>query len=280
MKSLVKFPAYRLYEKSRIEMNDAIMANLVSLQLTQHSLKPVDDDTLMLPDIFPTVKHIKRLHLSVNSVNRLLTNAGSHLSTMAIPYILALHEDYVMANLQLLRQAGLISGRTIRSVRSERMHEEFEAATNSTIPVDMLEQFHLLRLIRNSLIHTGGVPSADLEHISQTISQVGGRNWKKVTGKRPDELIVANEITKLDYGETLICLAITKNIAMELNIALQLALSKSIWCSILQEDFINNHTKIEGLKLRTRKVSMYATIYYKPLGLSKGDLEQIARQIP
>jgi len=277
--AVVKFPAYRIYEESRIEMNDAVIAILISLGLAENNLKTQDGSKHMLPEAFPHVKHIERMNLSFSSASKLLLNSESHLSTMALPYVMSLHEEYVMTTIKLLQVARLINRQTLTSTSSKTMHEKFENASGFQVTQKLLEQFHLIRLIRNSLIHSGGIPSNNLLQFSQAISSVSISEWEKTASRNPSQLIVANKPMNLSYGEIFATLSVTQNIAKELNIGLQRTIPKSMWSNILLEDFANNHNSSDNLEIRIRKLSKYAHMYYKEIGFSKINFEDIARQL-
>lgn len=279
MVKIVRFPAYRVYDDAWVEVNDAVMATLVSLELAKHTLETVSDEEKMTTDLFPEVEHIRRMHLSVGSARKLLAKTNSHLAAMAIPYVLSLHEDYMMTCLRMLQKARLINSQTIGAARSESMHEKFESASTLHFSLPLLEQFHLIRLIRNSFIHNGGIPSADLVTASQSMSASGVGYWEKISHKRPAELVIPDEATILNHGEILATLAITKNLSNEANGILQSRVPKEVWSDIFQEDFENNHSKTGSAAVTLRKATKYAKQFYDEIGFTDHDLQQIAGKV-
>src|SRR6266571_6922255 len=104
--SEVKFPAYRRYTAARQEANNAMIALLAGSRLAAHTLQLTAGSTSLLPQIFPAIPHIRHFNLQTETARQLLLDADSHLGAVAVPYALAVHEDYVMSCLSLLKSIG------------------------------------------------------------------------------------------------------------------------------------------------------------------------------
>src|SRR5687768_13620496 len=162
----VDFPGFRRYEAIRQEANNAMMALLAGSKLAAHTLQLTAGSKGLLPEIFPGVEHIRYFNLRTDSATALLLDTGHHLGAVAVPYALAVHEDFVMTTLGLLGQLGYAhkapgdSRDTYNRVSAWNMHEAVYLTLDSPAPVrgacDELEHFHLLREKRNSHIHNGG----------------------------------------------------------------------------------------------------------------------------
>jgi hypothetical protein len=79
------FAAYREYRKKRTDASNALMALLAGAQLASHLLKLTDGSRHLLPDIFPSVPHIRRFNLSTEQAIELLDAADEHLGAMSVP---------------------------------------------------------------------------------------------------------------------------------------------------------------------------------------------------
>ena len=92
----VEFPTFRRYEANRQEANNAMMALLAGSKLAVHTLQLTSGSKELLPRIFPGVDHIAYFNLATDEATRLLLDTAHHLGAVAIPYALAVHEDFVM----------------------------------------------------------------------------------------------------------------------------------------------------------------------------------------
>ncbi|MFD8799537.1 hypothetical protein [Streptomyces atroolivaceus] len=270
--------AYREYEKSRIEANNSIMAMLAGSRLAEHMLGLASGSERMLPEIFPAVEHIGRMNLRVESARKLLAEAELHLSAMAVPYALALHEDYVITCLKLLQRAKLINRDGVKSASPKTMHQKFETAASYSLSAVSVEQFDFLRLLRNSIIHAGGLPSADLLAASANLGATAARNWEVLTGVAPSALVEEGRPISLHQGELVAALAITKSLAEQLNEGLQKALPREAWADLLCEDFRAELSKYTHEDQRDRKLPGYARKNFGVIGLNADEIKKAAQK--
>ncbi|MET9870647.1 hypothetical protein ABZZ16_31700 [Streptomyces sp. NPDC006386] len=275
---IVHFLAYRNYEESRVEANNAMMAMLAGSRLAEHMLGLASGSERMLPEIFPAVEHIGRMNLRVESAQRLLADAESHLSAMAVPYALALHEDYVITCLKLLQRARLINSQGVKSASPKTMHQKFQAAAGYSLSTVSVEQFDLLRLLRNAIIHAGGLPSDDLLTVSANLSSASASNWEDLTGIAPSALVSPGRPINLNQGELVAALAITKSLAEQLNEGLQKALPRDVWADLLCEDFRTELSKYTHEHQRARKLPGYARKNFGVIGLSSDEIKKAAQR--
>ncbi|MFD3495399.1 hypothetical protein ACFWWB_33315 [Streptomyces sp. NPDC058690] len=275
---IVRFLAYRNYEGSRVEANNAMMAMLAGSRLAEHMLGLARGSERMLPEIFPAVEHVGRMNLRVDSAQKLLADAESHLSAMAVPYALALHEDYVMICLKLLQRARLINSQGIKAANSKTMHQKFQDAASYSLSPVSVEQFNFLRLLRNSIIHAGGLPSDDLVTVSTSLSSTSVKNWEELAGGSPSMLVKPGQPVKLHQGELVASLTVTKSLAEQLNEGLQKALPRDIWADLLCEDFAVELSRYKHAQQRDRKLPGYARKNFDVLGLSGDEIKKAAQR--
>jgi hypothetical protein len=100
--TIVQFAAYRRYEATRAEANNSMMGLLVGAQLAAHLLKLTEGSQRLIPEVFPQVAHIGRINLTSEAARGILVDAESHLGAMSVPYVLALHEDFLKTCVELL----------------------------------------------------------------------------------------------------------------------------------------------------------------------------------
>src|SRR4051812_444630 len=138
MQGEVRFPAHRQYELTRIEISNAMMALLAGSQLAAHLLKLTEGSTRLLPEVFPRVEHIGRFNLTSGVARKILDDAESHLGAMAVPYALALHEDYLKSCLHMLEDAGKVPRGTAERAKLAFQHQKIEQASNAQFSPDSL----------------------------------------------------------------------------------------------------------------------------------------------
>lgn len=144
-----------------------MMALLAGSKLAAHTLQLTAGSSQLLPDIFPGVDHISYFNLRTDVATDLLLNTGHHLGAVAVPYALAVHEDFVVTALQALTGLGytVLAPGSSKNLAKNRvaawnMHEALFLTLGKSVPArgtDLvsLELYHLLREMRNCQIHNG-----------------------------------------------------------------------------------------------------------------------------
>lgn len=274
----IKFGQYRAYEEQRIKANNAIMALLAGSQLASHTLKLTEGSTLLLPEIFPNVAHIGRFNLRTDVATPILRDAEEYLAAMAIPYALAIHEDFIISGaVGLLVRAAGMKRRQQQNLKPVRMHEEFEKAVGVPFQADTLELYHLLRLIRNSIIHAGGSAGAELVRKSASMSQGADAAWHRITGTSAPRY-GKGDIVQLTHTGLVAALATTKRLARQANAALVNEIPRAVWASVAVEDAQNIIAgRLKNPQQTLRALQGFARYYYAPLGLTETELGTAAR---
>ena len=232
---IVRFADYRQYEQVRIEASNAVMGLLAGAQMASHMLQLTGGSGRLLPEIFPQIPHIGRLNLTTQAARDILTAGDIHLGAMAVPYVLAIHEDYLKTCLTLLQRGGARLTRPPGDLKLADQHEEIERATASSFTAASLQQLHTLRVMRNCTIHSGGRVNGTLVSRLATWTPDTEAGWVKLTGRSPRTLQIGDTIT-FGHGEILIALAVTKTLAREANQFLQPALPRDLWADLAVED--------------------------------------------
>lgn len=268
----LRFPQYRDYLTQRTEANKAIMAFLAGSQIARHTLTLTAGSDLLLPQVFPNVPHIGRFSLKTDFAIEVLSEAENHMGAMALPYIFAIHEDFMTScALELVFRAGLVKRSQIKDSRSGDMHELFDSAVGGCFAPASLEVFHLLRLMRNSSIHAGGRTSQNLETRSQNPTQEALDLWRVITGSSYPNLTAGAPVV-LSHAVTIAGLAITKRLARDTNLGLAKALPRDLWADIVVEDALSSIRHLGDDTRTRRRLVGFARWDYEPLALTEDEL--------
>ncbi|MGW3167119.1 hypothetical protein ACWC9Q_30510 [Streptomyces sp. NPDC001142] len=270
----VQFPAYRLHEKMRREVNDSVMGLLAGAGLASHLLHPMVKADVPLSTIFPEISEVTRFNLSIKQAQLILDNSGTHVARMALPYLLALHEDYIKACLGLLSKEGLVTAKKAESTSPSKAHETIEIASGKSFPSSSLTQFHILREMRNCLIHRGGLVDERLINTIESLSRSAEAGWKKQTGNTPRNL-KRGDVLGISTGEVVMSLAVSKKLARCANGIVAESLSESTWVDVILDDVEEFGPGIPAnADERLRKVEGYTRHYYSATGITRHGLEE------
>lgn len=271
MAQYVLFPGFRTHQKAREEVNSSIMGLLAGSQMAVHLLRLTEGSNQLLADVFPRIPHIKRFNLTTSAAQSILDAAEVHLGAMAVPYVLATHEDYMKSCLKLVeRHNGLALH--AENTNSARQHEVLQTASSCQFSPVALEQFHLIRLMRNCMIHSGGEISNALASHCSILSYGARAGWEKLTGSLPEFKTGTGKVS-FSQAETVAILAVTKNLARQTNEILQRFIPRTAWGEIMMEDLDKHGPGLpKDAHERIRKVKGYARHYYSALGFSDSEI--------
>jgi hypothetical protein len=231
----VNYLRYRAYKQQRIIANDTMMGLLAGSKLASQTLQLTRGSTLRLRDIFPQVPHVHRFNLTTDKAQSVLNNAEELLGVLAVPQVMAIHEDLLVGMLQILEKDRPQLGKISKDAKNATVHEIFQRATNTVFTPASLELFHLIRLARNAHIHNGGVVNRSLADQVKQCSPVALESWWKMTRSRFPVSRVGDRI-QLGVTELIGILALTKQLAKEANEGLQTVLSSGAWADLVVED--------------------------------------------
>jgi hypothetical protein len=247
------------------------MGLLVGAGVAAHLLQLTDGSSQLLPVIFPNVPHIKRLNLTSNETRQILTDVNKHLGAMAVPYALAFHEDYLKTCLNLLERAGHKFALSADEHKLFQQHEAIQSATGKTLNQASLQQMHMLRVMRNCQIHSGGRADDRLMNLQEEWSDAADEGWINIAGTSPKDL-KKNDVITFGPGEIFVALAATKVLARQVNQFLQPALPRSLWADLVFEDIHDpGLTKLSHPEIR-RKANGYARFNYGCLRLTDDEI--------
>jgi hypothetical protein len=208
------YPEYRNYLDTRVTVNNAMMALLAGSRLAGHTLQLTEGSQRTLGELFPAVEHIKRFNLRSDAARSLLHDADHHLASVALPYALATHEDFVISSIDLLRNEGFAIRRAGRSIKAWNMHDVLFNSSGYAIPGDLMQSFHLLREMRNCTIHVGGKVQPDLTTRIAAMGSSSTAEWQRLNGQPPSAVVQAGQVT-LIAEHIFTAFAITKSLGRE-----------------------------------------------------------------
>ena len=273
----IEFPAFRRYEAIRQQANNAMMALLAGSKLAAHTLQLTAGSSRLLPEIFPGVDHITYFNLRTADATDLLTNVGHHLGAVAVPYALAVHEDFVMTVLDMLgtlgytcQAPGQSPDLTKNRVTAWNMHEAVWLTLGQPVPSGgscvPLEHFHLLREMRNTHIHSGGAISPRLLDEVTTMSATAEAAWHRLSHRTPATVVSTGQLEFTTF-DIFAAFATTKSLGRTINHLLRDHLPLSTWGRLCVEDYAVISSKSVGSDRWIRGLLGHAAMNYgaKPL---------------
>jgi hypothetical protein len=278
----LKFPAYRRYKAARVAASDSLMALLIGARLGEHALSASPADSgAHLPQLFGRIEGIERVNRTVADAAQLLRDAEHHLASMGIPYVLGVQGAFLSEAIAMLREDGKddepaswsISWRQDpNDVPLNEIHEYVAERCGRSLPIELLELFHLARRIRNRIIHFAGDAGSRLPGEYRSLSREAKARWEEVTG-RP-LTIDADGRLELSEGELVAVLATTHRLAQAVNEMLVKTLSREYWARVIIIDYRTLEPQRFGEKAkRMRRLIGHARIYYGAIGVTSDELQ-------
>lgn len=257
-----------------------MMALLAGAGMASHLLQLTRGSRHLLPEVFPQVPHIGRFNLRSELARKILDSADTHLGAMAIPYALAIHDDFLRECIDLLvtAQAGTAKQATDANPLAAK-HKLIAQSTGGVFNTDSMGQFTTIRLMRNCMIHEGGRADQKLlTHLATWTSSIAA-GWVQLTGNDPRQLRLGAELS-FGHGEMILALAVTKVLAREANRFLQPALPRSQWADMLITDLVDSDAHVLRASDFRRRARGLAKFDYAPLKLSDNELADACHRYP
>lgn len=275
----VRFPAYRDYYDNRVEVNDAMAALLVGSRLAGHTLSLTAGSTATLGQLFPAVEHIDRFNLRSDRARDFLNSADHHIASVAIPYALATHEDFVTGMIELLKSEGKTIIEHGKPIRAWNMHTVLFETCGVPDP-ESVQTFHVLREMRNCITHAGGGVGQKLRDAVAGMGAAARSAWADINlGAAPEGIEDENGRLALTAEHVFTAFAVTKRLGREINAALAQALDKSTWARMAVEDYHAQSSKPRNSAAWRRSLVGYVRYFYAAANLEEQDLESAARQL-
>lgn len=278
--SEILFRKYRDYVANRIEVNNAMMALLAGSRLAAHTLSLTAGSTTTLAQVFPAVEHIERFNLRSDSARQLLADADQHIASVAIPYALATHEEFVLDMLEFLKAESRSLMTHGKQIKAWNMHSVLFETCGYAEPAEWMETFHVLREVRNSIIHAGGAADTRLADAIAAMGPAARAGWSKLNlSTQPEALIDGGGRLALTAENVFTAFAVTKRIGREINAALRQELGASTWARVAVEDFHESTNKTRNSSGWRRSAVGFVRQYYGQASIAEGDVEKAARDL-
>jgi hypothetical protein len=176
------------------------------------------------------------------------------------------------ASLELLTRDNLITPKAAAKSPVSKLHEDFATAIGSPLPEDSLKQFHVLREMRNCLIHRGGIIDDRLVTHASECTKGANKGWRKVVGNSP-HVLKEGEPLKIGVGELVMGFAVSKLLARTANRMLVSELSRTTLIDIILEDIKTLGPGIPAsADERMRKVAGYTRHHYQAVAATPNEL--------
>lgn len=267
------FPEYRAYRDQWTEANDAVMAFLTGAHLARQTLALTAGSTHSLAEIFPAVPYIHRMNLPPDRADAVFAQAEAHLGAMAVPYLLAIHEDFVTGTvLPLLIQQGKISKTKADNLP---MHAAVQHATSQSLNSALIGVHDVLWQMRNCVIHAGGACDSRLVNARTALGVEGEQLWEEWTGT-PAPRPTSGDIIRITIDDIVVTLATVKRLSRDLNATLQDVMPREWWA----DQVIGRSDALGGLwgspPVALRRLRGLARTEFRPLKLTDAELAAAA----
>ncbi|MDQ1130067.1 hypothetical protein [Microbacterium sp. SORGH_AS_0888] len=273
------YPAYRSYVRSRVEVNDAMTALLAGARLAAHTLQLTAGSSHTLKDVFPAVEHISRFNLRSDDARSFLLDADHHLASVAIPYALATHEDYVTGALQLLKSNGRSLTTHGKQIRAWNMHTILFETCGAAEPAEWMQSFHVLRELRNCITHAGGEASSDLTDLIAAMGANARAGWAGINlGASPESIVQGGSVV-LSAELIFTAFAVTKRLGRAINETLSDSLTDAEWAKVVVTDFADQTRKPKNSSGWRRSLLGYSRQNYARLAITEASLEVASREL-
>lgn len=270
----VQFPAYRRHDEARIRVNDTLMAILASSRLAESLLESVADKNLLLPEAFPDRPDLTRMNRSIADSHLLIGRAERQLVYMAIPYLLSVHEAYVVDCIEMVTERSASD----EQLRLEVVHSAFTESVGAELPADLLALFDLLRHLRNRIVHYAAVQGSHLREKWDALPSGAEGGWRNVAGR---QLPIGRSDEELDLGvgELIASLMVVTRLGREVSNAMARALSRDRWADIVVADYREHHpAALAQRSTRLRRCLGYAGTHYGALRLESAEIDDALRR--
>lgn len=277
--SEIPYPDYRDYVSNRVEVNDAMIALLAGSRLAAHTLSLTTGSTATLAQLFPAVEHIERFNLRSDVARDLLKSADHHIASVAIPYALATHEDFVMGAIAFLENEGRSPSTSGSQIKAWNMHAVLFEMCGAPQPEEWLQSFHVLREMRNCITHAGGQVSQRLKDAVSNMGAEAQAGWEQLNYHPPLATVDNNGRLMLTAEHIFTAFAVTKRLGREINTALKNELDGMEWARVAVADFASNTSKNRNSSSWRRSLLGYASKVYAEANLTEDELESAARYL-
>jgi hypothetical protein len=195
---------------------------------------------------------------------------------VALPYALAVHEDFVISTLDWLKKLRVRLPPHPKGIKAWNMHEVLFSSVQKAEPQPDMALFHMLRVMRNAQIHNGGEVTKELTDLVFALDALASQRWEQLT-EDPPAILTSN--TKLIFTARHIftAFAVTKSLGRSINEAIQGTIPCGEWARLAVEDFSSHCKKPRNSDNWMKSLLRSSKAQYGPANLTDGDLQAAAK---
>ena len=208
-----------------------------------------------------------------------LNNAGHHIASVAVPYALLTHEDFLMGMLDFLTIEGRTLVRNGNRVRAWNMHTVLFDTCSETEPQEWMQSFHVLREMRNCITHEGGGVSQPLLDAIANMGPAARVGWQRLNDNLPPEQIEQDGRLVLTAEHVFTAFAVTKRLGRAINAVLGREFDTLTWAREAVRDFASVTSKVKNPSGWRRSLIGYARQNYSAAAIPEAHLETVARDL-
>lgn len=256
-----------------METNDAGVAVLLGLRLGAahlQSLPPILRQA-RLPELVD-IEDARRLNLTGDEVIRKMEEAEQIYAAMAIPFHVAVFNEFLVTALEMLQADGQVAA----DVKPQKLMlgdlRQALGAAGVALPQDQEKLLNFAQKLRNSIVHDGGVVRIGIRDIWSGLTTEQQAIWIEDAGRAP--VLVTGERVELAPGEVNAVLATTTHLGKAVIDELERLVSRKRWTQIAVEDWIATvPEKWPDWERRARNAQAYARHEYASLKLTLAEIE-------
>lgn len=274
---VVQYPEYRDVRRLRVDVNNTVMGLLVGAHISSKVLELTDGSKRTLGELFPEIRHVRRFDMTPKDAKRILTNSESYIGQLALPAILAIHEDMIRRSVDALKDVTAPALHPTTRFNAKSMHSQFAQLAPGHLADDSMQVYNYVRNSRNKHVHEGGRADQEFEDDCLLVTGDTQRLWTKITGTKM-RLYSVGDSVDLGLDHVIASLAVSKRLAEQANAGLQAKLPRQKWLDIIQDDWVTGVHAPKGANpaQRERKLRGFTRMFYGPLNLTGAEIAAIA----
>ncbi len=254
-------------------------ALLAGSRLAAHTLQLTEGSTSTLGQLFPAVEHIARFNLRSDAARAFLLNADHHVASVAVPYALATHEDFVFGTLDILADTGRVLLTHGKPIKAWNMHSILFETCGENEPDEWMQSFHVLRELRNCITHDGGLVSERLRAAINDMGVQARTGWQELNDGQLPEAMEEHGRLRLTAQHIFSAFAVTKQLGRVINSVIGTELNEDEWAHVIVLDFGSATRKTRNSSNWRRSLVGYARNYYAKLEVAESALEAASRDV-
>ncbi len=269
MVQVVRYPAYREFNRWRIDANDYGQALAIGVRIARSHITRAREANpkQTLPEAFPDIAGVQRLRVKLSTASEIMLESERFLAYMAIPFYVAVYDELLLQTLRLLINERVVSYRDTSRVGLTDLRTTFRDEVGVQLSEPYSALFDWLQYLRNRIIHRGARVSSALASEWQHLDGTTKAIWTRAAKRSP--VLDPGERADLGDGEVRATLAVTYRLAVGMNEELARLVHRNVWLRVAARDFLETYPRITELS-RDRlvpKLLAHARIYYRPLEL-------------